>query len=180
MPTHVAFLRAVNVGGRFVTMEALREAATEAGFSDVESHIQSGNLRVRTTLRSPARVAERLEAALGERAGFEVPVIVRSPARLAAFVDLVDAMPPLLGPDGHRYVAFADRPIPPEAADQLGDWSVDGERARVVDGDNVLAELTRDFHKTTLTNARIERITQCRSTWRDLSVVRAIVEKWST
>ncbi|NHA70009.1 DUF1697 domain-containing protein, partial [Phycicoccus flavus] len=37
MPRYVAFLRAVNVGGRFVRMADLRAALAEAGFGDVET-----------------------------------------------------------------------------------------------------------------------------------------------
>ena len=38
MPSHVAFLRAVNVGGRFVRMAELRAALKAAGFTDVQLH----------------------------------------------------------------------------------------------------------------------------------------------
>ena len=64
MPSHVAFLRAVNVGGRFVRMAELRAALEAAGFTDVETHLQSGNVRVRTPMRSTAKVAA--EQGLGE------------------------------------------------------------------------------------------------------------------
>ena len=45
-------------------------------------------------------------------------------------------------------------------------------------GAEVLAELAVPFHRTSLTNARIERITGRTTTWRDLGVVRAIDERW--
>ena len=38
--------------------------------------------------------------------------------------------------------------------------------------------MSHGFHKTKLTNTRLERITGRTTTWRDLSVVRAIDEKW--
>jgi hypothetical protein len=42
----------------------------------------------------------------------------------------------------------------------------------------VLAELAVDFHRSTLTNARIERITGLTTTWRALDVVRAVHQRW--
>ena len=36
------------------------------------------------------------------------------------------------------------------------------------------------WYKTTLTNARLERVTGRTTTWRDLEVVRAVDERWGT
>ena len=56
MPTHVAFLRAVNVGKRQYPMAELRAALDAAGFEDVQTHIQTGNVffRTRHLLSDPA------------------------------------------------------------------------------------------------------------------------------
>ena len=45
----------VNVGGRNYKMADLREHLTESGLDEVETHIQTGNVRFRTAMRSPAR-----------------------------------------------------------------------------------------------------------------------------
>ncbi|HET9022107.1 MAG TPA: DUF1697 domain-containing protein [Ornithinibacter sp.] len=177
MPSYVAFLRAVNVGGRFVKMAELRTVLEDAGFGDVATHIQSGNVFVRSTMRSDAKVAAAMSRTLGEWAGFDIPCIVRTPAQLRGVVAAVDAVAPLLDGGGKRYVALADGPVPAAAAAELDAWDRPGERARVL-GSEVLAELTIGFHRTTLTNTRIERITGRTTTWRDLAVVRALDEKW--
>ena len=52
MPTYIALLRAVNVGGRIYKMADLREHLTESGLEDVETHIQTGNVRFRSSMRS--------------------------------------------------------------------------------------------------------------------------------
>ena len=83
MPKFVAFLRAVNVGKRKYPMAELREALAAAGFTEVETHIQTGNVLLRTTMRSPAKVVEALEEAMREDRGFEVPVVLLTPAELA-------------------------------------------------------------------------------------------------
>lgn len=94
MPHHIAFLRAVNVGRRQVKMADLREWLTEDGFTDVETYIQTGNVRVGSSLRSPAKVEARLEAVLRERCGFEVPCIMFTPAELRQVYDAALAIEP--------------------------------------------------------------------------------------
>ena len=59
MPTFIAFLRAVNVGKRKYPMAELRDALTAAGFEEVETHIQTGNVLFRTSLRSRPRSSPR-------------------------------------------------------------------------------------------------------------------------
>jgi uncharacterized protein (DUF1697 family) len=176
MPSYVAFLRAVNVGGRFVKMAELRDALTEAGFTDVETHIQSGNVFVRSGRRSTGAVATEMSRVLEEVAGFDVPCVVRTPTELRASLAAVDAVPPLIA-GAKRYLAFADGAVLPAAAEQLDAWDEPGERCLVL-GAEILAEMANGFQKTKLTNTRIERITGRTTTWRDLSVVRTIDEKW--
>ena len=176
MPSYVAFLRAVNVGGRFVKMAELRAALTEAGFTDVETHIQSGKVFVRSGRRSTRGVATEMSQVLEEFAGFDVPCVVRTPAELRASLAAVDAVPRLIA-GGKRYLAFADGAVPSAAAEQLDAWDEPGERC-VVLGAEILAEMANGFQGTRLTNTRIERITGRTTTWRDLSVVRTIDEKW--
>ncbi len=178
MPRYVAFLRAVNVGGRFVKMADLRASLEDAGFTDVETHIQSGNVHVASRRRSSAAVADEMHDVLSGWAGFDVPCIVRTPAEVTALVAEADAVEPLLAGSPKRYLAVASGPVPAHAAERLDAWDEDGERCRVVTG-GILAELGKGFHKTTLTNARIERITGLTTTWRDLGVVRTVAEKWS-
>ena len=82
MPTYIAFLRAINVGGRFAKMADLRAGLAHKGFGEVESYIQSGNLRFTSSLRSAAEVEVAVETALEELCGFTVRTIVRTPAQL--------------------------------------------------------------------------------------------------
>lgn len=84
MPRYVAFLRAVNVGGRIVKMDALRRLFEQAGYADVETFIASGNVVFSTRSSSTAAVERGLEKALLSALGYEVPVFVRSTAEVAA------------------------------------------------------------------------------------------------
>ena len=64
MPTYIAFLRAINLGAnRKFPKDAIKAAAEGAGFTDVETYINTGNVRVTTRLRSRAKVEAALEKA---------------------------------------------------------------------------------------------------------------------
>lgn len=79
-------LRGINLGShRRVPMAALRELLTGAGYADVATHVQSGNV-VLTDAARPARLQRDCQQLISERFGFEVPVIVRSRAQLARVV----------------------------------------------------------------------------------------------
>lgn len=78
MAQHVALLRAVNVGGRFVKMASLVDAFESLGLKDVRSVIASGNLLFRTPSRGAAGLAARIEGALQALLGYEVAAFLRS------------------------------------------------------------------------------------------------------
>lgn len=88
MTRYVAFLRAINVGGRRVTMDRLRAVfADDLGLDDVSTYIASGNVLFSTGRRADAALEAEIEAGLTAALGWEVPTIVRSAAELAAVVD---------------------------------------------------------------------------------------------
>lgn len=88
MPAQVAFLRAINVGGRRVTMDRLRALFEELGFSDVSTYIASGNVRFATRATGP-RLESRIEAALHKQLGYVVETFVRTTPELAELLGRV-------------------------------------------------------------------------------------------
>jgi len=177
MGTYIGFLRAVNVGQRWVKMERLRDHLSANGFADVVTHIQSGNVRVTTSMRSASRVESTLREVISAEFGFDVPVIVRSPADVRRTAVEADALESPLGSQARRYVTFTTGGITASGRTALEEWDEPGERA-VVLGSDVVLFLTKPAHGVKLTNARLERLTGATGTARDLKVVRALAEKW--
>src|SRR3954464_8439943 len=83
MPSHVAFLRGMNLGGRRIKNEELRAEFEALGLADVVCFRASGNV-VFSAKGDEARLRSRIEAGLGEALGYEVPVFLRSAAELRA------------------------------------------------------------------------------------------------
>ena len=114
MPS-VAFLRAINVGGRQVAMAPLRALFESLGFSDVSTYIASGNVRFGGRGRGAALEA-RIEAALEEEFGFVVETFVRSEAELQAVLDSVPFSEAEVAEAHALMVAFLKGPVSPEVA----------------------------------------------------------------
>jgi uncharacterized protein (DUF1697 family) len=73
---YVAFLRAVNVGGRRVSMDRLRGIFEELGFEQVSTYIASGNVVFEGSGRA-AELERAIEAELEQTLGFEVTTFLR-------------------------------------------------------------------------------------------------------
>jgi uncharacterized protein (DUF1697 family) len=82
----VALLRGINLGAkRRVAMADLRALLQDAGFENVRTHLQSGNV-VLEPQAAPDDTARTIEALIADRFGFDVDVIVRTAAELADVV----------------------------------------------------------------------------------------------
>jgi uncharacterized protein (DUF1697 family) len=88
VPTHVALLRGINVGGRNrVAMPALRDAVEALGHTDVSTYIASGNVLFTPRRKAaPARLADQLEKAIDEAFGIRPRVAVLTRDDLARTV----------------------------------------------------------------------------------------------
>jgi uncharacterized protein (DUF1697 family) len=83
MERFVAFLRAVNVGNRRVSMAECVHALQALGYEDVASYVNSGNLLF-SAGGKPAEHEERIRATLEAVYGFEVTTFVRTAAQVRA------------------------------------------------------------------------------------------------
>jgi uncharacterized protein (DUF1697 family) len=86
MTRYVALLRAVNLGStNKVGMKWLREAAGDAGFTDVATYVQSGNV-VLTSSGSADEVSDTVARLIKAEYGLDIDVIVRDRKQIAAVV----------------------------------------------------------------------------------------------
>jgi uncharacterized protein (DUF1697 family) len=87
MPSHVALLRGINVGGRNkVAMADLRKVVESLGHGDVATYIQSGNVVFTSNHTDTAAIAAALGRALAETLGVRSSVVVLSRAELAKVI----------------------------------------------------------------------------------------------
>jgi uncharacterized protein (DUF1697 family) len=176
MPTYIAFLRAVNVGGRKYPMAELRQVLAEAGYDDVATHIQTGNVLVSSTRRSPRRLEEDLEELFATDRGFPVATIAFTPKELGVVAADADAVTKDSAPEFGHYVELL-REEPTAAGRTLIEGQDHPGQRAVVRGRAVHLLYDVPFHDAKGPNAAVTRALGV-STNRNVKVVRALVEKW--
>lgn len=105
MPTYIALLRAVNVGGTGkLPMSELKAMCVAQGFEAVRTYIASGNVIFSTELPKP-QVKAALEKRLKAYAGKPVAVAVRTTKEMA---DVLNASPFAHHPPNRTVAIFLD------------------------------------------------------------------------
>src|SRR5213082_1647123 len=80
----IVLLRGVNLGARNrIAMPKLRDAMTAAGFAEVATYVQSGNV-VLTSDAPPERIAAKTQRLIADAFGLDRGVVVRTRDELAA------------------------------------------------------------------------------------------------
>lgn len=163
MATHIVLLRAINVGGHNkVPMAELRSALTTAGFDNVATYIQSGNI-VCTSRKGQPAVARDIKKLIAQTFGHDIEVIVRSPVELAA----LHAGFPWDSPDGKASgIVF----LTAEPAAPIDASAFEPDLCAVV-GKDVYVHHAVSFSESKLTPAWIEKATAQPGTRRNWNTV---------
>jgi uncharacterized protein (DUF1697 family) len=112
MPSYIALLRAVNVGGTGkLPMSELKAMCVAEGFAKVQTYIASGNVVFGSKL-SAAKVKATLEKRLQAYAGKPVGVVIRTAEEMAA---VIEANPFPKAPRNWTVAIFLDE-TPPAGA----------------------------------------------------------------
>ncbi len=89
MIKYVAFLRAINVGGKnMIKMEELRGAFESLRLKNVRTYIQSGNVLFEATETDADVLTKKIEKQLFKSFGFQVPVFLRTMAQMENILQL--------------------------------------------------------------------------------------------
>jgi uncharacterized protein (DUF1697 family) len=130
MARHVVLLRGINLGSRNrVSMPALREALEEAGFTGVQTYLQSGNVVLESRAR-PETVRRKVEQLIEDRFGLEIPVVVRTRAELTSVARRNPHAK--VANDPKRYqVTFLSKKLPAKVVQELEAAAAPTERLAV-------------------------------------------------
>ncbi len=87
MPRQIALLRGINLASRNrVSMPDLRKALGEAGYEDVATLVQSGNI-VLTSSRKPATLEREITKLVKDEFGVDAATVVRTRDELAGVIE---------------------------------------------------------------------------------------------
>lgn len=177
MATYLAFLRAINLGAnRKFPKDDIKRVVEGAGFTDVETHINTGNVRLDTRMRSRPRIEASLEQAFLDDRGFEVPTIVYTPGDFAEIartgIRLSAERPDLAR---HYVYLLKDEPSADTVAAVEATASAEGEM--IVIGRAAHALLGPGYQSGTVDPLGAAKLLGV-ATNRNLTVVTAIAQKW--
>ncbi len=168
----VALLRGINVGrAHQLGMPRLTELLTARGYGNVRTHLRSGNVVLDSDL-SEAELAADLSGAIEQEFGFDVPVVVRTGAEIAAVV----AGDPFatVATDPARYlVTFLPEPPAAAAVDALPPAD-SGEY--LVRGRELYLWLPDGIANTPLAGWKWDRLLGVAGTGRNWNTVRKLAE----
>ena len=177
MTRFIAFLRAVNVGGRVVKMEQLRAWFVRMGFTNAETFIASGNVIFDSRSPDETTTRRKIEEFLSNAFGQESHVFLRTPAEVAAVARHQAFTASELDGAVAFNVAFLDGPLG-EAADRaLARWRGDLDVLRVHGRELYwLCRVPQSDSK--FSNAALERAIKARATIRTLGTVTKLAAKY--
>jgi uncharacterized protein (DUF1697 family) len=123
----IALLRGINLGPRNrIAMPALRERLAEAGFEDVRTYVQSGNVVLSSDL-PPDSLAAQVQLVIADAFGLDIAVVARTRDELAEVV----ARNPLgeVAENPKRYqVSFLSEELPAQDVEKLAALATESER----------------------------------------------------
>ena len=123
----IVLLRGINLGPRNrVPMAELREVLAGAGFDDVATYLQSGNV-VLTSGGKPDALARKCERLIADSFGLDIAVVVRTRNELARIVEHNPLGDVAKNPKRYQ-VSFLSAKLPKKKVDELAALAVKSER----------------------------------------------------
>ncbi len=166
----VALLRAVNVGGTgIIRMADLKSICEKAGFRDVATLLQSGNVVFRAT-GTDKSVAKKLADAIEKSHKFRPAIMVRTADEIAEAMEHNPYKVEEKTDPGHLIVAFAADPPAAGAAERIAAVKVNQERLQLR-GRELYIHYATGQGTSKVTNAVLERALGVPATARNWNTV---------
>ena len=172
---YVAFLRAVNVGGRVVKMAALKKIFEDLKLADVETFITSGNV-IFTSPAEAARLEPRIEEGLQLALGYPVVTFLRTTEEIAAVAER-DPFGTPVPPGGRLYVAFLREPPPASVRRKVAELTTPTD-AFAVHGRELYWLCAVPSMESIISGATLEKAVGQAATLRNVNTVRRLAAKY--
>ena len=169
MTRYIAFLRAINVGGRVVKMDVLKQHFAMPGFKNIATYIQSGNVAFDHSGADKNALVKIIEAKLLKELGYEVKTILKTIPDLESVI----AHNPFegLGEDMSLYVTFLSEVPNAGLADQLLDMQTEHEQFRFVGTEVYVVVQKGGYGESKFSNNFMEKKLKLAATTRNWATV---------
>ena len=103
MVTYISMIRGINVGGKKVKMDRLKELYRSLDFKDVKTYIQSGNVIFESEVPDKIKLSHIIEKRIAEIFDFDVKVLIRTRNEM---INVINGNPFKQEDIKHVYVTF--------------------------------------------------------------------------
>jgi uncharacterized protein (DUF1697 family) len=171
----VAFLRAINVGGRVVKMADLKAIFEGLRFGDVSTFIASGNVMFSSGVSDVPGLERRIEQRLQQVLGYPVTTFVRSTTEVCRLA-MREPFPVTAAKGGTLYVGFLGTSPPARIAKKVELLCTPTDDLRV-DGREVYWLCRSSFADSPVSGAALEKALGMPTTLRNVSTVRRLAAR---
>ena len=173
MPRYIAFLRAINVGGHTVKMDALRKLFEALDFANCETFIASGNVIFEAPDKDTQALEKSIERHLRTALGYEVATFIRSAPQLADIAKFQPFPAELAGDGTSLYIAFLQTPPGDQAQRELMTFRTDVDDFRI-HGREVYWLCRKKMSESAFSGALLEKTLGMPATLRNSTTVRKL------
>lgn len=177
MTRYVAFLRAINVGGHIVKMDALRRLFESWGGANVETFIASGNVVFDTSRRSADAAERSIEEHLRKALGYPVVTFLRTLPELVEVVGHAPFPQSEYEAGATLYVGFMKGSPVPSAVRAVASLRSDVDDY-AIEGREIYWLRRRQLMQSIATGPSLDRIVGSPITMRNVNTVRRLAAKY--
>ena len=178
MSCYAAFLRAINVGGHTVKMDALRRLFESFGFSEVETFIASGNVIFNSTEQDAKTLESIIASGLKTALGFEVSAFIRTPLELAEIAAYPAFPQPKLDAATAFNIVFLASPLDDQAKKKLMALTTNIDNF-AVHAREVYWLCCKKQSESTFSNVLLDKTLGVKSTIRGISTICKLADRWA-
>ncbi len=172
MSRHVAFLRAINVGGHVVKMDQLRQLFEGMGLANVKTFIASGNVIFDSATKSPKALEAKVSRVLEEALGYKVDVFIRSATEVADIAGQNVYKDAELS-EGSLFVGLFAEPLSTSEQTIVASMQTSVDTLRVK-GREIYWHAGKNFRDAEFSPAKLEKSLKKPATFRNVTTIRKI------
>ena len=178
MTTHLALLRGINVSGHhLIKMDALTTALQSAGFSNVITHLQTGNVFVDCEESNAASVGFKIRQEITKAFGHDVPIVVIGIEDLKACINNNPYLKEKNADIKKLYVAFMSKILQDGSINDLKISQIKPDEA-TIDASRLFIKYAVNPGKTRLDEKYIEKKLNLTATIRNYNTVTALLKMY--
>jgi len=176
MPTYISLLRGINVSGhKKINMKALTAFYEEAGFKNVQTYIQSGNVVFVAAKKNTDLIEKQIEKLIEENTGFEVPVMVLRPEEMKEAIAKNPFSKHKDFEAGKMYLGFLKKEADEELIGKINTIEFESD-CFTIDGKIIYLFVPGGYGKTKLDNNFFEKKLKVIATFRNWNTVNKLLE----